>query len=102
MCNLKKIGPLSAARVAGFIAAVFYALSAGILIALGKTGNIDVTSSNGVVTLALGIVLSSVAGVILGAAGALLYNLLGRRGRGLRLQFRLLETPADDKPEDKK
>lgn len=101
MYELKKISPGSAARVVGLIAAVFYLLTVGALLVAGKTGNINPASSSGAVTLALGAVLTAASGAVAGLAFALLYNLLGRRGGGLRLQFRLLETTAAVKPEDK-
>lgn len=101
MYELKRVGLASCGRVCGFIAAVFYLLAVGALFVAGKSGNINLASSGGAVTLALGMVLAAAFGVIIGLVFGLLYNLLGRSGGGLRLQFRLLETPAAVKPEEK-
>lgn len=101
MYELKRVGPASCGRVGGVIAAVFYLLAVGALLVAGKTGNINPASSNGAVAVALGMVLTAASGAIIGLAFALLYNLLGRRGGGLRLQFRLLEAQAGAKSDKK-
>lgn len=93
MYELKKIGPGSAARMGSIFFTVLYAFFVVILAALGKIDNINLATSNGIVTIALGIIITAIIGAATCALLAVFYNLLGRRGGGLHLQFHLMEEP---------
>lgn len=94
MYELTKIKSHSAARVGSALALLAY-LFASLLSYAGDASSFS--SGNSLLTLAVGIIISTLAGAIFGWLCAGLYNLIASRWRGLQLEFTLL---ADDSFDD--
>ena len=92
MYELKKIDPISLARVLSFISAVFYLLFA--LMAI-FTGAAALTLVNGLAIAVIGIVLAAVVGMLSGMIIGGMYNLLAKFWGGLHLDFHLIMDEAE-------
>ncbi len=92
MYELKTIGVGSSARVSSFVSAVLYLIFSLIGILSGVP---ILQPTNGMITVAIGFILSAAIGAVTGMVVAGVYNLLAKSWGGLHLDFHLLDWEDD-------